>query len=103
MKIALIVAFSLVLSLPVFAQDVVLRSGKDCPVNYYRSGNYCVAHDNNSQAVSARGDSCPWNHYKSGDYCLAYSSPEKSKKPVEKQGDCPIGYYKSNDYCMPKN
>ena len=78
----------------VLAQDVVQKSGNDCPSGYRDGkGHYCYqsSNYNNKKLVVKEGRECPSGYrYGKGGYCYGRSSADNVI--VKEEGGCPRGY-----------
>jgi hypothetical protein len=80
----------------------ILRSGKDCPLGYRKSNEYCIPRTGSKDTPQAieRVGSCPPGFRKSGDYCVVRAGQTNTPHLIQKRGSCPSGYRASGQYCI---
>ena len=61
------------------AQTSITRQGDSCPTGTFRSGDYCVPFESNSddKIIVMSGDDCPTEFYSAGDYCKRMSGSDR--------------------------
>jgi hypothetical protein len=93
----------LIAATAVTAQNPIPRQGNSCPTGTYKSGDYCKPFKSSEDQVIIQksGKDCPVGFFRSvKDYCKRLSSSDREALPREDGGKCASGWYKLGQYCV---